>query len=64
MSAQARRFGAATAQRVIAGAVEQLQGPRTCGCASALSTAIITRPDAIPARVKQDLAPIIGKYIS
>ena len=55
---------AATAQRVIAGAVEQLQGQRTCSCASALSTAIITRPDAIPARVKQELAPIIGKYIT
>jgi hypothetical protein len=29
-----------------------------------LSTAIITRPDAIPAGVKRDLAPIIGKYIA
>jgi 5'-methylthioadenosine phosphorylase len=54
---------AATAQRVIAGAVEKLGGERTCACASALSTAIITRPDAIPAKVRQDLAPIIGKYI-
>jgi 5'-methylthioadenosine phosphorylase len=52
------------AQRVIAGAVERLDGARTCACASALSTAIITRPDAIPAGVKRDLAPIIGKYIA
>ena len=36
---------------------------RACGCGRALATAIITRPDAIPAPVKQDLAPIIGKYV-
>ena len=36
----------------------------TCECADALKPAIITRPDAIPAAVKQELAPIIGKYCS
>jgi 5'-methylthioadenosine phosphorylase len=55
---------AATAQRVIAEAVSRLPIARDCECAHALKHAIITRPDAIPARVKQDLAPIIGKYIS
>jgi hypothetical protein len=36
---------------------------RGCSCANALSTAIITSPDAIPADAKRDLAPIIGKYV-
>jgi hypothetical protein len=34
-----------------------------CGCGSALANAIIIRADAIPAGVKADLAPIIGKYV-
>jgi 5'-methylthioadenosine phosphorylase len=55
---------AKTAQAVIADAVSRLPYERTCECANALKYAIITRPDAVPARVKQDLAPIIAKYIS
>jgi 5'-methylthioadenosine phosphorylase len=51
------------AQQVIAGAVEHMAGQRTCACATALSTAIITRPEAVPAQLKKDLAPIIGKYM-
>jgi 5'-methylthioadenosine phosphorylase len=54
---------AATAQQIIAGAVEQLPYERTCECASALKYALVTRPDVIPDDVKRDLAPIIGKYI-
>jgi 5'-methylthioadenosine phosphorylase len=54
---------AKTAQQVIAHAVEQLPIDRTCECARALATAIITRPDAIPAAAKERLRPIIGKYI-
>jgi len=54
---------AATAQRIIAGAVEQLPYERTCECASALKYALVTRPDMVPEQVKKDLAPIIGKYI-
>src|SRR3954470_847383 len=55
---------AANAQRVIAEAVARLPFQRTCECASALKHAIITRPDAIPAGVKRDLAPIVGKYLT
>jgi 5'-methylthioadenosine phosphorylase len=55
---------ARTAQQVIAEAVSRLPYSRTCDCASALRHAIITRPDAVPDRVKRDLAPIIGKYLS
>jgi 5'-methylthioadenosine phosphorylase len=55
---------AATAQQIIAGAVERLPYERTCECASALKYALVTRPEMVPDQVKQDLAPIIGRYIS
>jgi 5'-methylthioadenosine phosphorylase len=55
---------AKTAQQVIADAVSRLPYARTCECANALQHAIITRPDAVPDRVKTDLAPIIGRYMS
>jgi len=55
---------ASTAQQIIAGSVERLPYERTCECASALKYALVTRPDMVPDQVKQDLAPIIGKYIS
>ena len=51
------------AQQVIAGAVDALPFERTCECATALKYAIITRPDAVPADVKRELAPIVGKYV-
>jgi 5'-methylthioadenosine phosphorylase len=54
---------AKTAQEVIAEAVARLPHERTCECANALKHAILTRPDAIPDRVKKDLAPIIGRYL-
>jgi 5'-methylthioadenosine phosphorylase len=38
-------------------------GEKRCSCSSALKDSIITRPEAIPAKVKKDLEPIIGKYI-
>ena len=54
---------AKTAQQVIANAVERLPIARTCECARALATALITRPDAVPAATKARLAPIVGKYL-
>jgi len=54
---------AETAQRLIAEAVARMPEARTCPCASALATAIITDPAAIPYETKRDLAPIIGKYV-
>ena len=54
---------AKTAQHIIANAVEGLPYERTCECASALKYALITRPDAIPPQVRQDLAPLVGKYL-
>jgi 5'-methylthioadenosine phosphorylase len=55
---------AATAQQIIAGAIERLPYDRTCECASALKYALVTRPEMVPDQVKKDLAPIIGRYIS
>jgi 5'-methylthioadenosine phosphorylase len=54
---------AKTAQQVIAEAVARLPFERTCECANALAHAIITRPEYVPAQVKKDLAPIIGRYM-
>jgi len=39
------------------------QGERRCKCATALATAIITQKERIPAKVKQDLALLVGKYL-
>jgi 5'-methylthioadenosine phosphorylase len=54
---------AKTAQQIIAGAVDSLPFERDCECASALKFALITRPDAIPAQTREDLAPLVGKYL-
>ena len=54
---------ASTAQRIIAEAVGRLPEARGCACGRALEHAIITRPEAVPAQVKQALAPIVGKYL-
>jgi 5'-methylthioadenosine phosphorylase len=52
-----------TAKQVIAEAVSRLPYERTCECARALEHAIITRPEHVPAQIKRDLAPIIGRYV-
>jgi 5'-methylthioadenosine phosphorylase len=52
-----------TAKQVIAEAVSRLPFERTCECSRALEHAIITRPEHVPAQVKRDLAPIIGRYL-
>ena len=54
---------AETATRVIRRVVTTLPVDRDCECASALSAAIITRPEAIPDQTRHDLAPIVGKYL-
>ena len=36
---------------------------RTCSCKDALKYAIVTQKDAIPLKIKKNLAPIIGKYM-
>jgi 5'-methylthioadenosine phosphorylase len=54
---------AVTARKTIVQAVSRIEGPRTCTCKDALATAIITRLEYIPASVKHELEPIIGRYM-
>jgi 5'-methylthioadenosine phosphorylase len=63
MIVQTLMKNAETAQRAIAEAITKLPVTRSCECGSALKYALITRPDAISARVKSDLSPLIGKYV-
>ena len=55
---------AGTAQDVIKTVVARLPVERTCECASALASAVITRPEAISAEMKATLAPILSKYLN
>jgi 5'-methylthioadenosine phosphorylase len=55
--------GTETVKRLLKHAITRLPQKRNCICARALENAIITSPELIPAQVKKDLAPIIGKYI-
>lgn len=52
-----------TSQKAVQLALARLPVVRECPCASALKNAIVTAPELMPARTKQRLAPIIGKYI-
>ncbi len=54
----------ALAKRVIHDVVPALPAEPGCGCGRALEDAIITDRARIPAQVKHDLAPIIGRYVS
>jgi 5'-methylthioadenosine phosphorylase len=55
---------AAMAQAIITETIGQIPAERTCACGRALETAIITRPEHIPVQIQQELAPIIGRYIT
>lgn len=55
---------AGTAQDVIKTVVARLPVERTCECASALASAVITRPEAISEEMKASLAPILSKYMN
>ena len=52
-----------TAQAVVQAVVERLPVDRTCECATALASAVITRPDAIAPATRQQLAPLVSKYL-
>jgi len=52
------------AQRILRIAIPKIaKRKRDCACVNALQFAIVTDPAQIPQRVKDDLAPIIGKYM-
>jgi 5'-methylthioadenosine phosphorylase len=51
------------AQRTVRLAVSRLPAQRDCLCASALRDALVTPLDMLPQETKDNLAPIIGKYM-
>ena len=52
------------AQKGVANLAHRLGNhPRTCRCASALAGSIITDAALIPQRLKDDLRPLLGKYL-
>ncbi|HEV8660669.1 MAG TPA: S-methyl-5'-thioadenosine phosphorylase [Thermoanaerobaculia bacterium] len=59
------RANAAMAQKILRDSVPLVVSrERDCGCANALQFAIVTDPKQIPAGIKRDLKPIIGKYMT
>jgi len=55
---------AAMAQKIIRMTIPRVaKRTRDCACANAMQFAIVTDPSKIPAQVKNDLKPIIGRYI-
>lgn len=53
----------AVAQQVIRAVLPRLAGPRECACGDALRSAIVTRPEAMPAEEKERLRLLLGKYV-
>jgi 5'-methylthioadenosine phosphorylase len=55
---------AGTAKAVLRAAVRRLSdSPRDCECATALQFALVTAAELVPKAVKEELAPIIGRYM-
>ena len=54
---------AKNAQRLIRQSIKELPLGLKCRCQNALENAIITAPDAIPKQTRQNLAPIVSKYL-
>jgi 5'-methylthioadenosine phosphorylase len=54
---------AAMAKSVVKAALRRLPVPRNCECATALQHALVTSADLVPASVKAELQPIVGKYM-
>src|ERR1700741_4668388 len=55
---------AANAQNVVREAIKTMPAERKCKCGSALAHALITDFKLVPAKTKENLAAIIGKYQS
>lgn len=58
---------AANVQRILLRALPQLRAldaPKSCACPNALASAIITARDAIAEARREELAPIVGKYLA
>lgn len=58
------KANAEMAQKVLRGSIAAaVSRNRDCACTNALQYAILSQPGVIPPKVKDDLAPLIGKYI-
>ena len=57
-------LNADTSKKIIGLVAARIPEKRECGCAQALENAIITAPEKIPVRIKEDLELLIGKYIT
>src|SRR5688500_2587308 len=58
------RANATMAQKILRGSIAKTANrSRDCACASALQYAIITDPRVVPPQLREELAPLIGKYI-
>jgi len=52
------------AQKVLRDTIPRVAArTRDCACATALRFAMITDPAHVPARRREELAPLIGKYL-
>ena len=54
---------AENAKAVLRHAIQRLPTPRDCECESALKYALVTPQELVPAEVKAELGPIIGRYM-
>ena len=52
------------AKKIIKLAVSRIPEKRSCSCATALETAIVTTPDVMPLEQKRKLDLLIGKYLT
>ncbi len=52
------------AKDTIANLVASIPDTRECNCGKALANAIMTAPEAVPAEIKEQLWPLLGKYYS
>ncbi len=57
------RHNVDTARSIIKLAVNRIRENSDCSCRTALSTAIVTKPEAIPTELKEKLGILIDKYI-
>jgi 5'-methylthioadenosine phosphorylase len=54
---------AENAAKVVKAAIAAMPHERNCACASAAKFAVLTKPEAIPAAVKEKLKLLFGKYL-
>jgi len=52
-----------TAQAALHNLARSLVSARSCGCESAMASALITSPAAIPPETRRKLDPLVGKYL-